>query len=167
MQISTLKFLFLVTFLCLATIAFSQNNRLSDIVRDTIVRIDKGIFKPYVLDGKPIPNEVMKWFMQDYPETKANIQGTIITYNFAAASYSLGASWIVIDLLTHEFTNSNWEFLKAGSVMVGIGIGFQIISSQFKKKAVRDYNRGVQQTYQNENLGLHLNDNGAGIHWSF
>ena len=167
MQSSILKLLFLSAFLFVTTRTCAQKNRLSDIVRDTIVRIDKGLSKPYVLDGKAINNEVMKWFMQDYPETKTNIQGTIITYNFAAASYTLGASWIIIDLLTHEFTNSNLELAKVGGVLVGIGVGFHIISNQFKKKAVRDYNKAVQRTYHQDDIGIHLNNDGVGLHWNF
>lgn len=165
----SIKLILLFFFLSLFVTSVQAQSTLSDIVRDTIVRVDKGLFKPFLLDGKPISTEVMKWFMQDNQMAYRKIKTVKKLETFSTVTYSIGFTYITLDLLTQQSNELDWVFAKAGGVCVGIGLLTKLLANKQKKKAIRYYNDGVVKTYHEKNMGIQLKgkNNGMGLVLNF
>jgi len=164
-----LKTIFILLGLFFLSNDIDAQHTLSDIVRDTIVRVDKGLVRPFLLDGKPIPTEVMTWFMQDNPDAHRLIKSTRVAETFSATMFTIGFTWIGIDILTHEINDLNWFFAKAGAFTVGLGLMSKWFANRQKTKAVRYYNDGVINAYRKKDMGLRFESkaNRVGLVWRF
>lgn len=136
------------------------------IVRDTIVMLKSFPRNTYLLDGKKLNLSVMEWFMTDFPDAHDQINLAILTEQTGVACYSIGALFGLTGLLVYsQDPHLGNDLLELGSIGLGTGVVFQIFSGAFKKKAVRFYNKDVQQFYQKQGNQIHvkLDKQGFGV----
>lgn len=168
-DMKSLKLSFVAFCFFVFTFNSQAQHTLSDIVRDTIVRVDKGLTRPFLLDGKPISTEVMIWFMQDHPDAHRHIKTTRVIEAFSSAFYTIGFTWVAIDLLTHDVNELDWFLAKTGIVAIGTGLACKWLANKQKKKAIRYYNDSIINAYRKKEMSLNLQgkNNGIGLTLNF
>lgn len=162
-NMKSLKLFFVAFCFFIFTSNSQAQSTLSDIVRDTIVRIDKGLTRPFLLDGKPISTEVMIWFMQDHPDANRHIKTARVIETFSSAFYTIGFTWVAIDLLTNEVNELDWFLAKSGFVAIGAGLACKWLANKQKKKAIRHYNDDIINAYRKKDVGLKLQSKNNGL----
>lgn len=134
------------------------------IVRDTIIMLKSFPRNTYLLDGKKLNLSVMEWFMTDFPDAHDQINLAILTEQTGVACYSIGTLFGLTGLLVYsQDPHLGNDLLELGSIGLGTGIVFQIFSGAFKKKAVRFYNKDVQQFYQKQGNRINVKVDAQGF----
>lgn len=101
--------------------------------------------------------------MQDYPKARSEISTAVIADQLSVASYSVGSLFAVTSLLVYEPNKLlGKDLLTLGGITLGAGIIFQIVSGNFKRKAVHHYNKEVKMRRMKATGGLsfHVDFNG-------
>lgn len=130
---------------------------------DTILVIKTDIGPTYYFQGRKINLPIMEWFMQDYPKARSEISTAVIADQLSVASYSVGSLFAVTSLLVYEPNKLlGKDLLTLGGITLGAGIIFQIVSGNFKRKAVHHYNKEVKMRRMKATGGLsfHVDFNG-------
>lgn len=138
----------------------------NDLVRDTILYQTNFLNRTYLLDGKPLTLPVMAFFMKDFPRPNNEIKMAQLTDQFCIAGYTVGSLFTIGGLMVSRQNKELAEdMIQLGLVGIGAGLIFQIISGNFKLKAVRHYNEEVRQLYQKNasKVQLRADFNEAGI----
>ena len=107
--------------------------------------------------------------MQGNADAYRHIRMTKVIEGFSTAYYTLGFTWIGIDIMTHNKNDLNWGLAKTGVVTVGMGFLAKWLAYKQKKKAIRYFNDSIMQAYQKKDMGVKLQgtNNGMGLVWSF
>lgn len=138
--------------LCIALVCcFSQlpaQSTYHQIAEDTIIAHHSFLNSSYLLDGKKLNPSVMQWFMSDFEEAYEHIRISNISEQVSIGSYTVGSIFVVAGLLSASRNPRISKELKLWGIMgIGGGMVFQVISSQYRRRAVEYYNDQIQSIY--------------------
>lgn len=138
--------------LCIGMICcFSQLSAQStyhQIAGDTIIAHHSFLNSSYLLNGKKLNSSVMQWFMSDFEEAYESIRISNISEQVSIGSYSIGSIFILSGLLTSAQNPRISKELKLwGLLGLSSGLAFQIVSGQYRRKAVEQYNDSIESIY--------------------
>lgn len=120
---------------------FSQSRDIFSYPADTIITQKSFLKKTYYLRGRALNLSVMKWVMQDMPEAKKNIQLAVLNDELAIAAYGVGGGICIVGLVAlPENKALGAKLIKYGGYSLGAGVFFQLLSTNYKKKAVFNFN---------------------------
>jgi len=121
---------------------------LSSLARDTIVAKSDFMNTTYLLSGKKLTLPVMQWFMSDYPEANDYIRVAALSSQVSLTGFSVGGLFGLSGLFIYQQNERiGSDMLKLGIGGIGVGVAFQLLSSAYKKKATKSYNRAVKNFF--------------------
>jgi hypothetical protein len=138
---------FLIFFSCFFGTLSAQVTH-HDLVQDTIIYRTSFLNRTYLLNGKPLTLPVMAFFMKDYPSANNEIRLAQFSDQFCITGYSIGSLFTIGGLLiSRQNKDLGDDLIKLGLAGIGAGLIFQVVSGNFKYKAVQNYNEEIKKIY--------------------
>jgi len=161
--------------LILALAIFHQNLQsqptLSTLTRDTIVAKREFMSVTYLLNGKKLNLTVMQWFMSDYPTASSEIKIATLSTQTSVVGFGVGGLFGLSGLfLSPQNKDLSGDMMKIGITGIGVGIVFQLLAGNYKKRATKSYNRAIQNLYKSQGTAhfkFGTQPNGTGIGFAF
>ena len=129
-----------------------------ELAKDTIISHRFLLGTTYLLDGKKLNLEVMRWFMIDHPQAYDHIQAALVSDQAAAIGYTIGTlSLLTGYLVSQENKAAGRDMMIIGGGSIGAGLIFTMVSRVYQKSAVQRYNKDIKKMYfKKQGIGVHL-----------